>query len=176
MIEKSTKGLHFEKRVLNRLQSHFDKDRIIYNLSIPGRKKGETQIDFILLDETGLYVIEAKGYSGTVTGSIDDVKWTKSSTDSEGNTWTKQLMNPIFQNKGHIHYLKKLLADETIPLFSVAVLSDKCDFNEIKGKRKGLSIFSLKNFSMAMEELVDCKREVLDECKIEKTKMVLLSE
>ena len=88
----SNKGKHFEKRVLNRLQSHFDSDCILYNLNIPGRKDGETQIDFVLLDRTGIYIIEAKGYSGTVTGTFDDVKWTKTLTSRNGNIGKKKVM------------------------------------------------------------------------------------
>ena len=170
---KSTKGLHFEKRVMNRLQSHFDPDCIFYNLNIPGRKDGETQIDFVLLDRTGIYIIEAKGYSGTVTGSYDDVKWTKTLISRNGNTWKKKVMNPLFQNKGHIRYLKKLLAEETIPMFSVAVISEKCDLSAVTGSHRGEYIFNIKEFSSKMEELICSKRRSLNEEQLEKVKTVL---
>ena len=169
----SNKGLHFEKRVMNRLQSHFDPDCIFYNLNIPGRKDGETQIDFVLLDRTGIYIIEAKGYSGTVTGSYDDVKWTKTLTSRSGNTWKKKVMNPLFQNKGHIRYLKKLLADETIPMFSVAVISEKCDLSAVTGSHRGEYIFNIKEFSSKMEELIYSKRKSLKQEQLEKMKAVL---
>ena len=80
----SMKGKHFEKRVLNRLKSNFDDCIILNDVNIPGRKDKTAQIDFILLHETGLYIIEAKGYSGTVTGSVDDVWWEKTLTDEAG--------------------------------------------------------------------------------------------
>ena len=169
----SSRGMHFEKRVMNRLQSHFDPDCIFYNLNIPGRKDGETQIDFVLLDRTGIYIIEAKGYSGTVTGTFEDVKWTKTLTSRNGNTWKKKVMNPLFQNRGHIRYLKKLFADETIPMFSIAVISEKCDLSAVTGSHRGEYVFNIKEFSTKMEELISSKRKSLNEGQLAKVKTVL---
>lgn len=172
---KSTRGLHFEKRVMNRLQSHFDPNLVIHDLNIPGRKDKDAQIDFVLLDRTGIYIIEAKGYSGTATGSYSDVKWTKTITAKDGRSWTKQYMNPLFQNKGHIKAMKKLLNDETVPMFSVAVVSDKCDLSKITGRHRGEYIFGLKEFATKLEELIWYKRKVLSESRVEEIRAAILA-
>ena len=78
------KGKHFEKRVQNRLMSNFDDCIVLHDVNISGRKDKTAQIDFILLHETGLHIIEAKGYSGTVTGLVDDVWWEKTLSDGTG--------------------------------------------------------------------------------------------
>ena len=171
---KSTRGLHFEKRVMNRPQSHFDSDRVFYNLTMPGRKKNETQIDFVLLDRTGICIIEAKDYSGTVTGSFDDIWWTKALTSRDGRTWTSMPKNPVFQNRGHIKAMKKLLKDDTIPVFSVTVISDKCDLSQITGSHRGEYIFTIKDFSSKLEELISIKRKVLSESRVEEVKEILI--
>ena len=89
------------------------------------------------------------------------------------HTWKKKVMNPLFQNKGHIRYLKKLLADETIPMFSVAVISEKCDLSTVTGSHRGAYIFNIKEFSTKMEELICSKRRSLNEEQLEKVKTAL---
>lgn len=172
---KSTRGLHFEKRVMNRLHSHFDPDRVFYNLTMPGRKKNETQIDFVLLDRTGIYIIEAKDYSGTVTGSFDDIWWTKALTSRDGRTWISRPKNPVFQNRGHMKAMKKFLKDDTIPVFSVTVISDKCDISQITGIHRGEYIFTIKEFSTKLNDLIDGKRKVLSDGRVDEIKKVLMA-
>lgn len=172
---KSTRGLHFEKRVMNRLQSHFDPDLVIHDLNIPGRKDKDAQIDFVLLDRTGIYIIEAKGYSGVATGSYSNAKWTKTITARDGRIWTNKQLNPLVQNRKHIKAMKNLLNDETIPIISVAVVSDKCDLSKITGRHRGEYIFGLKEFATKLEELIWYKRKVLSESRVEEIRAAILA-
>lgn len=154
--KKKGKGMSFEHRVENRLQSNFPESTIIHDISIPGRKGKPTQIDFVLLDETGIYVIEAKCYFGTVVGKESDVWWRKTLQDKSGKIWEKLVHNPIKQNAGHVKYVKKLLADYEVPVFSISVLSDKCDFSSIgKISSEDTYAFHLKEFAMGIRGIMD---------------------
>jgi len=155
------KGLHFEKRVENRLRANFPGSKILHDVSIPGRKGRPTQIDFIMLDATGVYVIEAKCYSGKVTGSASDVWWTKEKTNRDGSTVRKPAMNPIRQNENHVKHLKKLIKDESIPVYSIIVISGKCDFSAIRpaenaaGKTDNTYMFHLRDFVRGIREIME---------------------
>lgn len=81
--------------------------------------------------------------------------------------------HPIFQNRLHIHYLKKLFEDETIPMFSVAVISDKCDISAVTGSHRGEYVFNIKNFTSNLEGLISRRRNILDEKHMKKVQTLL---
>jgi len=79
--------------------------RVVNNLMFNDGQKS-VQIDHIVVNDRGVFVIETKNYSGRIYG------------DEEGDNWTQvlaygkvknKLYNPINQNKGHIYSLKKSL-------------------------------------------------------------------
>lgn len=162
------KGLHFEKRVENRLRANFPGSVILHDVSIPGRKGRPTQIDFVMLDATGVYVIEAKCYSGKVTGSASDVWWTKETRSRDGITAGKPAMNPIRQNENHVKHLKKLSKDESIPVYSIIVISGKCDFSAVRFSKKAENtyMFHLKDFVKGMREIADRTAACMTEDRI----------
>ena len=71
---------------------------ILRNLYIPYRSI-VTEIDLILLHETGIYVFESKNYSGWIFGNEKHQYWTQS---LKGGRKFK-FYNPIFQNRTHIN-------------------------------------------------------------------------
>ncbi|MBQ5799166.1 MAG: NERD domain-containing protein, partial [Oscillospiraceae bacterium] len=46
--------------------------KILMNLNIPTESGGTTEIDLILIHETGIYVFEIKHYKGTIYGKDTD--------------------------------------------------------------------------------------------------------
>lgn len=67
-----------------------------------------SEIDLILLHETGIYVVESKNYSGWIKGDENQEQWEQIKLNNEGNE-NRQFQNPINQNKGHISSLLKYL-------------------------------------------------------------------
>ena len=168
----STRGMHFEKRVQNRLESNFYDCTIMHDVRVPSRKDNTTQIDFILLHETGIYVIEAKNYSGTVSGTKDDLLWKKTWVDDSGIPHIKMISNPIKQNEGHIKYIRKLVGDD-IPMFSISILSEKCDARSIRVYGRNTYMFHLKESMRMIREIMDFSRVCLNEERIEELNLEL---
>lgn len=77
------------------------------------------QIDHIVINRNGVYVIETKNYSGYIFGEEKDKEWTQ--VLSNGNKKNK-FRNPIKQNNGHIYQLKKMLPQGT-PFYSIVVMA-----------------------------------------------------
>ena len=162
------RGMHFEKRVENRLKANFPDSVIIHDVSIPGRKGKQAQIDFVMIDASGVFVIEAKCFSGTVTGSDSDVWWSKEIRDRAGNTFRKPAMNPVRQNETHVKRLKKLVKDSSIPVWSIIVISGKCDFSSIRLSKKteNTYMFHLKNFVQGIRGIMDKTGSCMTEDRI----------
>ena len=78
---------------------------VINNLMIVNENKS-SQIDHIIINRTGVFVIETKNYSGYIYGNENQHEWTQ--VLQYGKIKNK-FYNPILQNKTHIYALSKLL-------------------------------------------------------------------
>lgn len=70
-----------------------------------------SQIDHIVINPYGVFVIETKNYSGMIYGYEDQQEWTQ--VLSSGKV-KNRFYNPIKQNKTHVARLKKILPSDTI--------------------------------------------------------------
>lgn len=106
--------------------------KFLFNCYVPKTDEKTTEIDVIMLHETGIYVFESKNYSGWIFGSADGKYWTQS-LNAGGRAEKHKFYNPVFQNSSHIKWLKTFLADyDEKPFLSYIVFSDRCRFMDIK--------------------------------------------
>lgn len=80
-----------------------------------------SNIDHIILNRAGLFIIETKGNKGIIRGNGNDKYWTcvkKSYQDD------KIFRNPIKQNKAHIHTLKKMFGERCPYMNSLVIFTD----------------------------------------------------
>ena len=63
------KGLAGEFKTWEQLKGLPGYKKCLFNCYIPKRNGGTTEIDFILIHETGLYIFESKNYGGWIYGS-----------------------------------------------------------------------------------------------------------
>jgi len=95
--------------------------KILMNLQIPTHYDKSTEIDLLLIHETGIYVFEIKHYKGTIYGSQHNNRWTQYFRTTSNSTFT----NPIKQNQYHISALRKVCPN--IPIYSYIVFTnDDC--------------------------------------------------
>jgi Zn-finger domain associated with topoisomerase type I len=106
--------------------------RYLFNLYIPKEKGETTELDVVLLHESGIYVFESKNYSGWIFGTESQKYWTQTLPVGNGRSQKNKFFNPILQNKGHLKWLKAFLADQTLPFYSYIVFSDRCTLKNIK--------------------------------------------
>ena len=83
-------------------------DFLITNAKITYGKQ-RTELDNIVINKYGVFIIEVKSYKGKLVGSENDYEWTKYHTTAAGNTYSKTVKNPIKQVKRQIHILAKYL-------------------------------------------------------------------
>ena len=104
--------------------------KFLFNCYLP-RDNGETtEIDVLMIYKSGLYVFESKNYSGWIFGNEKGKTWTQ--TLPQGRRSHKEhFLNPVMQNNLHIKWLRNLLQDETIPVHSVIVFSERCTLKKV---------------------------------------------
>ncbi len=80
--------------------------KLLCDLYIPkdgGRRT--TQIDALLLHESGIYCFECKNLSGEITGTLEMEQWEQVKYSGE----KKFFFNPIIQNDGHLEELRRFM-------------------------------------------------------------------
>ncbi len=83
-------------------------DYLLTNVSISydGRP---AELDNVVVNNYGVFIIEVKNYKGRLYGSEDDYAWKKYKDDGYGNTFVKEVKNPIKQVKRQVYILAKYL-------------------------------------------------------------------
>jgi hypothetical protein len=103
-----------EALVANTIAAHFKQPHILLNNVTLPTDTGTTQIDHVLVADTGIFVIETKHYSGWIYGGPNQSQWTQVIYKVKN-----KFQNPIRQNYGHLKTIQSLFTlpdDNFVPL------------------------------------------------------------
>jgi hypothetical protein len=106
-----------------------DGAKFLYNCYLPKDKGETTEIDVMMIHQSGIYVFESKNYSGWIFGSEYQKTWTQT-LPSGRKSHKEHFLNPIMQNKLHIKWLENQIG-ESVPIHSVIVFSERCTLKKI---------------------------------------------
>jgi len=116
-------------REIRKLPGH---KKTLTNCYIP-TDEGTTEVDVIMINELGIFVIESKNYSGIICGNEDDRMWTEVFPVYRYDHRDFDFYNPIMQNETHIKWLKAILElDDSTPIYSIVLFSNDCELRNIK--------------------------------------------
>ncbi|MBQ4649169.1 MAG: NERD domain-containing protein [Firmicutes bacterium] len=153
---------------------------VLHNVYIPKRNGETTEIDLLFITEKGIFVIESKNYSGYIFGNELYKTWT--STLYAGKTWygakkveKYHFYNPIWQNKTHIKYLKELLTEWDIPMYSLVVFSDRCELKDVTINSDDVYVFRRNEMNFYIKSIWKHCDSVLTEETISEIYNQLLS-
>lgn len=121
------------------------------------------QIDHVLINESGIHVIETKNYAGRIYG------------DAKSKTWKQvlafgkvkhDLYNPIWQNYGHIKGLNEVLKLEENYYFNYVVFTSRAELfvkqsKEVIYVNKIKKAIKLKNPILDQAEVIRIYNEIL---------------
>ena len=85
-----------------------EKDLLFSNVPIEVEGK-RTELDHIIVNNRGIFIIEVKNYSGSLMGTDNDYEWVKTKISSSGNSYTKIVKNPIKQVNRQVYLLAQFL-------------------------------------------------------------------
>lgn len=131
MSVQFNKGLLGEFYTYKYLKSLAGYKRYLFNLYLPKNNGEYTELDVVLLHESGIYVFESKNYSGWIFGTESQQYWTQTLPVGRGGSQKNQFYNPILQNQGHLKWLQTFLDDQSLTFYSYIVFSDRCILKNI---------------------------------------------
>lgn len=163
---KESKGIFGEISVDMIIGSNITNEKYIINSLIITDEEKSSQIDHIIINKNGIFVIETKSCGGTVFGKENARTWMQY---LKGGKVKNLFYNPILQNKSHIKYLSKILEiDESlftsIIVFTNAFLKTKTetivgypDIIEKSIYSKTDNIISIDQMNCIHNKLLSCK-------------------
>lgn len=118
-----------------------------------------SQIDHIVINARGVFVIETKNYSGEIYGAENQQEWTQ--VLAFGKVKNK-MYNPLKQNATHVYNVKRIVGDLPVRSLVVFVQNNTKHINaknvipilELnKELRRGQNVLSIKQMKEAYEAL-----------------------
>lgn len=94
------------KKILNHYLNENDLLLNNVNISIHGRN---TELDYVVINNNGIFIFEVKNFSGKLVGNEDDQYWNKYKISRGNKEYIKEVRNPIKQLKREIYLLKEYL-------------------------------------------------------------------
>ena len=91
-------------------------DRLFSNieLSFDGKK---AELDNVIVNESGVYIIEVKTLSGKLVGGEDDAEWKKYHVSAAGITYEKTVKNPVKQVRRQVYILSRYLSGKGVKIW-----------------------------------------------------------
>ena len=155
IMDKGNFGEFLTFRILERLKGD---NKVLTNLYISKQDGSTTELDLVLVNQTGVYVFESKNYSGWIFGDDKSKNWTQS---LKGGKKTK-FLNPVWQNKGHIGALSQLLSEvSTQHFYSYIVFSERCELKKVISTSQSVSILRRNQLSGILKRDFDARNAVL---------------
>ena len=140
--------------------------KILRNVYVPVHG-GYSEIDVLLLHETGVYVFESKNVVGSIYGDENHPQWQRYKSKTEKDF----IPNPVMQNDGHIKALCEFLHlnKYQFRVFSIIVFGVKAKLKSVSENTSLMSIFEIHNLETdlvkkMMAEKVFYNAETIDSC------------
>lgn len=136
--------------------------KILMNLNVPVTTEKTTEIDLMMIHESGIYIFEVKHYKGTIYGNVNDRKWTQYFRTAPNSVFN----SPVKQNQYHINAIKNKYPD--IPVYSFIVFTnDECELKVTNDSLKDISICTLLDLKKILYDSTSKRKQVLDISKID---------
>jgi hypothetical protein len=147
LFNKGNYGEFLIFRGLEKLERYH---RLMTNIYLPKSDGSTTEIDVLMIAETGIYVFESKNYSGWIFGDEKGRNWTQVLENKQKN----QFYNPVWQNNGHITALKHATGLQNPELYkSYIVFSERCTLKKINVNSP--NVFVMKRNSLLRNVKLD---------------------
>ncbi len=124
---------------------------LLQNVYIPTHA-GYTEIDTVLLHESGIYVFETKNVSGEVSGDLEQEHWNLYLNERTQHT----LYNPLKQNQGHIGALLRQLRTSysRACVYSFVVFSDRCILKHVPASGNRFQVIHFGELKQALANVL----------------------
>ncbi|PFV91604.1 hypothetical protein COL21_21545 [Bacillus thuringiensis] len=144
---KGKAGEKLVKRILSKLdpKSYF----VLHNVTVYMEYGDTTQIDHIVIAETGVFVVETKNYEGWIYGSEKATRWTQGIFRKKSS-----FQNPFRQNYKHIKAIEWVM-EQQLPCISIAAFHPKCSLKRVNVHSKKKHVLYYNDLQKCIESYTD---------------------
>ena len=154
------KGRLGEYLIYRHLNKQFEGAKWLFNIYIPREDGRTTEIDALMIHESGVYVFESKNYSGWIFGSYHRDQWTQCIKRDENSRAKKyHFYNPIKQNELHVKWLNALLPESVHKAISpVIVFGRRCKLKNIQLDQCDQPVLKLQDLTATFQNWVSLRK------------------
>lgn len=144
---KGKAGEKLVKRILSKLdpKSYY----VLHNVTVYTEYGDTTQIDHIVIAETGVFVIETKNYEGWIYGNEKSARWTQGIFRKKSS-----FQNPYRQNYKHIKAIEWVI-EQQLPCISIAAFHPKCNLKRVHVHSKDKHVLYYNDLQKCIESYTD---------------------
>lgn len=135
------------------------KGNILHNLEFEINNK-TIQIDILFITQKGIFVIESKNYSGSISGAEYSSRW-----ELRTNRKSYQFYNPILQNQSHINTINQKIRCSRF--FSLIAFSERCKLEYIDIHRPDVFVFNRHALKDVINDVFTNEPNILSEQEVE---------
>lgn len=166
-------GTHGEIVFRHKIRDVLDSDDVLLNnveIEVEDEKDLRTEIDSLIINKNGIFIVEVKNYNGRLYGDADEYEWKKYKTTPGGQVFSKTVRNPFKQNKRNIYILSRYLRENNLkiwingyvyfvndnsPVDDECVIRDEYELEEIIHQNQGKT-YDEKTIQKAISLLKNC--------------------
>ncbi|TNP01519.1 nuclease-related domain-containing protein [Bacillus pacificus] len=144
---KGKAGEKLVKRILSKLdpESYY----VLHDVTVHTEYGETTQIDHIVIAETGVFVIETKNYEGIIYGNEKAARWTQGIFRKKSS-----FQNPFRQNYKHIKAIEWLM-EQQLPCISIAAFHPKCSLKRVNVHSKDKHVLYYNDLKSCIESYTE---------------------
>ena len=135
--------------------------KVLMNLKVPIGNR-ETEIDLLMIHETGIYVFEVKNYKGVIYGGIHQKRWTQYFRTVQNQTF----YNPVLQNEYHLKALRGLGMNQ--PFYSMIVFTNQSCQLRIEGSQPHVEVLSISTLVEHLNDVMNQRKKILDLAEVDR--------
>ncbi|MFJ8219112.1 MULTISPECIES: nuclease-related domain-containing protein [Bacillus cereus group] len=151
---KGKAGEKLVKRILGKLDptSYY----VLHDVMVHTEYGDTTQIDHIVIAETGVFVIETKNYEGWIFGSEKSARWTQGIFRKKSS-----FQNPFRQNYKHIKAMEWVM-EQQLPCISIVAFHPKCSLKRVNVHSKDKHVLYYNELKKCIESYIE-PQQTIDE-------------
>jgi len=143
-------------------------DALFTNVNISYKDK-PAELDNVIVNKYGVFIIEVKSFNGTLIGNEDDYVWKKYKETDSKNVYENKVKNPIRQVKRQVYIMAKYLQAYGVDVWVEGYVY------LLYGKSTASSRYILDNASEIRKAVHSSNKNRLNKNQIEQIKKILRS-
>lgn len=152
---KGDYGEYLTFRILERTEEYH---KILTNVYVPKEDGTTTEIDLVMIAESGVYVFESKNYSGWIFGNNRQKEWVQTLPSGHKNYF----YNPVWQNDGHIKALRGIVKFDHPKLYkSYIIFSERCELKDVEVYKEDVDVIKRNQLQDYLEKDLGVREKIM---------------